>query len=159
MFCEKCGNPVTASLNYCPKCGNKIQACQEAVDSKQPFVKSKSIASIPIRPTLLVSAVVFLAIVIWIVSPSATSNLQNYSTPKLFKKFDAFVEAGNDYEAALAMKELCKRGAYSNIEEQGILGLNCKLIESASSNDVSFDRGGGSGPVDLKGMAFLKNGR
>ena len=85
--------------------------------------------------------------------------LKKVATQVLWERFGKFVDDGNNYLAALVTNELCIRGSYSNINEQGMLEFNCKLILSSNPNDVSFDQGGGSGPIDFKGMAFLKKDR
>lgn len=82
--------------------------------------------------------------------------LKKAATQALWERFERLVDKAKDYQAALVMRELCHRGYYSNIREQGALGLNCKLVLSVDPKDVTFDQGGRSGPMDFKGMAILK---
>jgi hypothetical protein len=85
-------------------------------------------------------------------SNHVAENIANISSAELWKKFDSLINSGNDLDAAKVMRELCIKGNYSDINQQGLLGYNCKKIMSTPSSGISFYHGSNGGSIDMTGM-------
>lgn len=153
LLCPGCNTEIQPGAVFCSNCGCQVGAQQQPAQTHEP--SAAPVSQRKFKKTWGV-AVVTVAVVLFVVIAGGQDDLKKSSARELYERFDRLVDEGSNYKAALVMRELCHRGAYSNIHEQGMLGLNCKLVQSASPNDVIFDQGSGSGPIDFKGMARRK---